>query len=66
MYRILSNYSPLNLLSPIGYGPQVINTYHQNTALTKIIFSSQTLITIKSIFRERSHVRTNYWRILPH
>ena len=54
MYEILSNYSPLNLLSPIGYGPQAINTYHQNTALTKIILSSQTLVTIKSIFRKKS------------
>ena len=35
MYEILLNYSPLNLLSPIGYGPRAINTYHQNTALTK-------------------------------
>ena len=54
MYEILSNYSPLNFLSAIGYGPQAINTYHQNTALTKIILSSQTLITIKSIFRKKS------------
>ena len=53
MYKILSSYSLLNLLSPVGYGPQAINTYHQNTALTKIIFLSQTLITIKSIFRKK-------------
>ena len=54
MYEILLNYSPLNLLSPIGYGPRAINTYHQNTALMKIILSSQTLVTIKSIFRKKS------------
>ena len=48
MYKILLNYSPLNLLSPIGYGPRAMNTYHQNTALMKIILSSQTLVTIKS------------------
>ena len=35
MYEILSKNPPLNLLRPIGYGPQAINTYHRNTALTK-------------------------------
>ena len=54
MYRILSNYSLLNLLSPIGYGPQTINTYHQNTALKIILSSQKTLIIIKSIFRKKS------------